>query len=110
MRAAAAALAAPIVLALGSPAAFAEEPKQLDMLLGDRVNVCSAALAACPLQSSACDDPKVAAVELGKVGAEIRAVSPGTTLCGLLGAGGLRRVVRVTVTASPPSGAKGPAR
>ncbi len=103
------ALAALTAVALGSHAALAEEPKQLDMIVGDRVNVCTAALAACPVQSTLCDDPKVAAVELGKAGAEIKAVSPGTTLCGLLGAGGLRRVVRVTVTA-PPGGAKGPAR
>jgi hypothetical protein len=103
----AAPLAALAVLALGPAAALAEGPAKLELAVGERVNVCAARLAACPLQSSLCDDAGIAAVELGKAGAEIRGVSAGTTLCGLLGAGGLRRVVRVTVTAAPPAGAQG---
>ncbi|HEY6005819.1 MAG TPA: hypothetical protein VIV57_23260 [Anaeromyxobacter sp.] len=92
------------VLALGSPAALAEGPKPLEMSVGDRVNVCTAGLASCPVQTSICDDPRIATVEIGKAGAEIRAVSPGSTLCGLVGASGLRRVVRVTVNAASPGG------
>jgi hypothetical protein len=96
-------------LALGSTAALAEEPGSLEIVAGNRVNVCTAGLARCPLMTSACDDPRIAAVELGKAGAELVGVSPGTTLCGLVGAGGLRRVVRVKVVA-PPGGARSSSR
>jgi hypothetical protein len=102
--------AALTALALGSPVALAEGPTPLELSVGERVNVCTAKLAACPVQTSLCDDPRIASVELGKSGAELRGVSPGTTLCGIVGAGGLRRVVRVTVIAAPPGGARKPAR
>jgi hypothetical protein len=102
--------AALAVLALGSPAALADGPSKLELGVGDRVNVCTAGLARCPLMTSACDDPRIAAVELGKAGAELKGVSPGTTLCGLVGSGGLRRVIQVTVSAAPAGGEKSPAR
>lgn len=90
-----------VLLALGAAGsrATAEEPKSIEIPVGQSINVCTAGLATCPLMSSACDDPKVAVVELGKAGAELKAVSPGTTLCGLVGSGALRRVVRVKVVA-----------
>jgi hypothetical protein len=98
-------------LALAAPAALAQGPRPVEIVIGERVNVCEARLAACPLMSSQCDDPRVAAVENGKAGAELKAVALGTTLCGLLGSSGVRVVVRVTVVPPPPKpGAPGPSR
>ena len=94
----AAALAAATILA-AAPAALAEGETPVELRVGEAVNVCSAGLATCPLMTSICDDPKVVTVELGKAGAELKAVSPGTTLCGLVGSNGLRRVLKVTVKA-----------
>ncbi len=92
------ALAAAASFAPASPAR-AEGETRVELEPGETVAVCRAGLATCPLQTSLCDDAKVAVVELGKDGPELRAVSPGTTLCGLLGSSGFRRVLRVTVKA-----------
>lgn len=100
MRSAALLVAIAVALAAGTPA-LAEEPTALELEVGKTVNVCAAGLATCPVQTSLCDDPKVALIELGKAGPELKAVAPGTTLCGILGASGFRRVLRVTVKAKP---------
>lgn len=95
---------APAVLAavaLAAPAA-AQGPAQVEIVVGDRVNVCAARLAVCPVLTSICDDPGVVAYEVGKAGAELKGVAPGTTLCGLLGSSGVRTVVRVKVVPPPP--------
>jgi len=90
-------------LALGAAhAAFAEEATPLELDVGGAVNVCSAGLATCPVRTSLCDDPKIATVELGAGGAELKGISPGTTLCSFQGSSGFRRLYRVTVKA--PSG------
>ncbi len=77
--------------------ALAADATPVDLSVGETVNVCKAGLATCPLQTSICDDPSVATIEIGKDGPELKAVAPGTTLCGLLGSSGYRRVLRVTV-------------
>jgi hypothetical protein len=87
-------------LALASGAALADDGTPVSVEAGKSVNLCQAGLAACPASSFLCDDPKIARIENGPDGAELRAISPGTTLCSVLGPGrGFRRVLRVTVTA-----------
>jgi hypothetical protein len=92
-------------LALACGAALADDASPVSVEAGKSVNLCRAGLAACPASSFLCDDPKIARIENGPDGAELRAISPGTTLCSVLGPGrGFRRVLRVTVTAAgtPP--------
>lgn len=100
----AAATAVAILALAGAPAALAEGETPVEVAVGETVNVCAAGLASCPLQTSLCDDPKVATIETGGAGPELKGVSPGTTLCGLLGSSGHRRVLRVTVKAKGPGG------
>ncbi len=85
----------------GSPAR-ADEPTPVKLRVGEVLEICKAGLTRCPVTSFLCDDPKVAAVERGEDGAVLKAVSPGTTTCSVLGFGmGFRRVLRVTVEAEP---------
>lgn len=97
-------LALVAALALGTdPAADGATPVRLEA--GQAVNLCKTGLAACPATTFLCDDPKVALIENGPDGPGLKAISPGTTLCSLLGPGrGFRRLLRVTVTApaAPP--------
>ncbi len=97
-------LALVAALALGTdPAADGATPVRLET--GRAVNLCKAGLAACPATTFLCDAPDVARIENGPDGPELKAISPGTTLCSLLGPGrAFRRVLRVTVTApaAPP--------
>jgi hypothetical protein len=91
-------------LALGA-AARGDDATPVALETGKAVNLCKAGLAACPATTFLCDDPKVARIENGPDGPELKAISPGTTLCSLLGPGrAFRRLLRVTVTApaSPP--------
>ncbi|HET7826788.1 MAG TPA: hypothetical protein VFK90_15745 [Anaeromyxobacter sp.] len=95
-------------LAVGSPAALAQAPAPAATIVaGERVNVCKARLAPCPVLSSQCDDPAIATVENGSAGAELKGVAPGSTLCALLGSSNVRIVVRVTVIPPPPPGKGG---
>jgi hypothetical protein len=92
--------AAPLLAAAalaGATAALAEGETPVQLRVGEAIQLCAAGLATCPLQTSLCDDPKVALIELGKSGPTLRGVAPGTTLCGLLGSSGFRRVLRVEV-------------
>jgi hypothetical protein len=90
------------LLAVAGVGRAADEPVRLELEAGEAAAVCGK-LVQCPAQTAACDDPKVAKVEIGAKGAEVRAVAPGTTLCGIVAANGQRRVLRVTVKA-PPKG------
>lgn len=96
----AAALAA---AATGTP--LADDGTPVSVEAGKAINLCQSGLAACPASSFLCDDPKIARIENGPDGAELKAISPGRTVCSVLGPGrGFRRVLRVTVTAAgtPP--------
>ncbi|HEX9048953.1 MAG TPA: hypothetical protein VF841_00300 [Anaeromyxobacter sp.] len=87
-------------LACAIAAARADDATPVSLEAGQALNLCRAGLVACPASASLCDDPKVARVENGPDGAELKAGSPGTTLCSVLGPGrAFRRVLRVTVTA-----------
>ncbi len=81
-------------------AAGADDATPVAVEAGKSVNLCTAGLAACPAATFLCDDPKVARIENGPEGPELKAISPGATLCSVLGSGrGFRRLLRVTVTA-----------
>jgi hypothetical protein len=93
-----AALAAALVLA--APLARAADPAdgatELEVAVGDALNLCQAGLARCPVQLAACDDPKVAVIVTGAAGPELRGAAPGKTLCSTNSLGS-RRLFRVTV-------------
>jgi len=90
-------------LLLSAVPARAGEPTPVELAVGETVDLCRAGLASCPVSASLCDDPGVAVVRNGPGGAELKGVSPGTTLCSTLGFGtAFRRVLRVTVVKPPP--------
>ncbi len=73
--------------------------------VGGVLKLCREGLAMCPASSFLCDDPKVARIENGPEGVELKAIAPGTTLCSVLGRDlALRTVLEVTVT--PPDAAR----
>jgi hypothetical protein len=85
---------------LAAGLARADGPTAVSLRVGDQVNVCKSGLSVCPVSSFLCDDPKIAIVENGAEGAVLKGLSPGTTLCSLLGyATASRRVIQVTVSA-----------
>lgn len=89
----------PAALAVALPAlASAQDGTPVQVTVGKKVVLCKEGLAVCPSSVSLCDDPKIAFIENGPDGPELRGVSPGTTLCSSSGPGGAhRRVLRVTV-------------
>ncbi len=89
-----------VLAACAAPLARADEPTPVSLATGDRLNLCKAQLAHCPVSAFVCDDPKVAVMENGPEGVELKGISPGTTLCSVLGfERTFRRVIRVTVKA-----------
>jgi hypothetical protein len=96
------ALAAAVIALFTLGRARGDEPTPVAVAAGTALKLCKAGLARCPVSASLCDDPKVAIVENGPDGAELRGVAPGETTCSVLGSGtAFRRVLRVTVTAAP---------
>jgi hypothetical protein len=104
-----AALLAALVL-MPVPAAFAaaapidDGATPIEVTVGETVALCERQLVHCPVSTFLCDDPKVALVRHGPAGAELKGISPGTTLCSVTGAqGAFRRMLRVSVksTAAP---------
>lgn len=89
-------------IAVCAAASFAQAPASVEIAVGESVNVCGR-LATCPVQTHACDDPKIVGYDVGKAGAELKGLAPGTTLCALQGSSGVRTVVRVTVVAASPA-------
>lgn len=86
--------------------AMAEDGTAVEVTAGKKVVLCKKGLAVCPASVSLCDDPRVATIENGPEGPELKGLSPGTTLCSTAGPGGaFRRVLRVTVV--PPRDANG---
>jgi hypothetical protein len=69
---------------------------------GEVVKLCQAGLARCPASAFLCDDPKIALIENGPEGVELKGIAPGTTVCSVLGPGqAFRAVLDVTVTPPP---------
>jgi len=96
------ALAAAVVALFTVGEMRADEPTPVVVAAGASLKLCKAGLAPCPVSTSLCDDPKVAIIENGPDGAELRGVAPGETLCSVLGfETAFRRVFRVTVAAAP---------
>ena len=105
-----AALLAAACLAAAPSLARAGEPTPVVLGVGKALNLCSAGLAFCPVTSFMCDDPKIALIENGPAGAELKGIAPGTTICSLLGPGrAFPRVFRVTVKRPGRPGAGAPA-
>ncbi len=91
---------AAVLLLAGVAAADGGTPVRLDA--GEKVNLCQAGLAMCPASAFLCDDPRIAIVENGPGGVELKGLAPGTTVCSVLGPGqAFRSVLRVTVTPPP---------
>jgi hypothetical protein len=88
----------PSLLLLSCAAARGDEPLPINLQVGSALNLCKEGLTVCPVTTSMCDDPKVAVIENEKEGAVVRGISPGTTLCAIMGSGAFRRVMKVTVT------------
>jgi hypothetical protein len=85
-------------LAAAPAAARADEPTPIALKAGEKLALCAGKLAHCPVSSFMCDDPRVAIIENGPAGAELKGISAGVTLCSVLGyETAFRRVFRVTV-------------
>lgn len=83
-------------------AARAEGGTPVRLSVGEVVKLCKAGLAMCPASTFLCDDPKVALIENGPDGVELKGIAPGTTVCSVLGPGqAFRAVLDVTVTPPP---------
>ncbi len=92
-------------LALAARAGRADDGTPVALDAGTSLNLCKSGLAACVAAQVICDDPKVARIENGPGGPELKGISPGSTLCSVSGAGGaFRRVLRVTVRPPQPRG------
>lgn len=96
-------------LALAAPALAADDgATPVEVEVGKTLNLCRAGLLNCPASTFMCDDPKVARIENGTDGAELKAVSPGTTICSGMGfERAFRRVMRVTVKPPKPPAPQG---
>jgi hypothetical protein len=98
-----AALAAAALALFTSGHARADGPTPVTLAAGASLKLCKAGLASCPVSTSICDDPKVAIIENGADGAELKGIAPGETTCSALGfETAFRRVFRVTVSPAPP--------
>lgn len=81
----------------------AQDPPTADMGhpislgVGQAVSLCKTGTIICPARSPICDDTSVATVRGGKDGIEIVGVKPGTTLCSVMSAVGMRTIYDVTV-------------
>jgi hypothetical protein len=83
-------------------AARADGGTPVRLSVGEVVKLCKSGLAMCPAAAFLCDDPKVALIENGPEGVELKGISRGTTVCSVLGPGqAFRSVLSVTVTPPP---------
>ncbi len=64
----------------------------LDLRVGEKTSLCP-----CPVSGIVCDDASLVKIVDEPTGQSLQGVKPGTTLCGLQGPNGIRRVYRVTV-------------
>ncbi len=84
-----------------APVARAGDATPVKLQVAGVLKLCREGLVMCPASSFLCDDPKVARVENGPEGVELKAIAPGTTLCSVLGRDlSFRTVLEVTVSAA----------
>ena len=85
-----------LLLSMGTRAG---DGRPVKVAVGEVLKLCQAGLAMCPASAFLCDDPKVARIENGPEGVELKGIAPGTTLCSVLGRDmAFRSVLEVTVT------------
>lgn len=89
-----------LLLGTAGLAVAQETPSQGEIPLNVRVGE-KASLCPCPVSGIVCDDASLVKIVDEPTGQALQGVKPGTTLCGLLGPNGVRRLYRVTVTAAP---------
>lgn len=75
----------------------AQEPHPLKIAVDEAVRMCETGTIMCPARFPSCDDTSIATIRDGDKGPEIVGVSPGTTLCSVMSANGVRFVYSVTV-------------
>lgn len=76
-----------------------ETPSQGEIPLVVKVGE-KASLCPCPVSGIVCDDASLVKIVDEPTGQSLEGVKPGTTLCGLMGPNGVRRLYRVTVAAA----------
>lgn len=64
----------------------------LNLRVGEKASLCP-----CPVSGIVCDDASLVKIVDEPTGQSLQGVKPGSTLCGLQGPNGVRRVYRVTV-------------
>ena len=85
-----------LLLSMGTRAG---DGRPVKVAVGEVLKLCQAGLAMCPASAFLCDDPKVARIENGPEGVELKGIAPGTTLCSVLGRDlAFRSILEVTVT------------
>ena len=89
------AMTATLVGAQVSPAV--DKPYPITVNVGQAVSICTTGTIICPARSPICDDTPIATVRDGNNGLEIMGVKPGTTLCSVMSAVGVRFIYAVTV-------------
>lgn len=103
MRGSAAAVLAMAFLFLGAGTVESGDPKRdepypVKLQVGEIFKVCISGEIVCPARAPICDDLKVVDVVDTPDGLGFRGISPGTTLCSVMGsASTIRRVFRITV-------------
>lgn len=89
--------AAVLLLSVGTRAG---EGRPVKVAVGEVLKLCQTGMAMCPASAFLCDDPKVARIENGPEGVELKGIAPGTTLCSVLGRDlAFRSILEVTVIA-----------
>lgn len=74
-----------------------DKPYPLTIGAGQGISICKTGTIICPARFPICDDISIATVRDGKDGLVIVGVKPGTTLCSVMSAVGVRFVYAVTV-------------
>ena len=74
-----------------------DKPYPITVGVGEGVAICKTGTIVCPARFPICDDISIATVRDGKDGLEIVGVKPGTTLCSVMSAVGVRFLYAVTV-------------
>ncbi|HWS14897.1 MAG TPA: hypothetical protein VN450_01780, partial [Candidatus Methylomirabilis sp.] len=79
------------------------EPYPVELQVGEIFKVCTSGEVICPVRAPICDDLKIVDVVDTPDGLGFKGISPGTTLCSVMGGTsmsggfGFRRVFRITV-------------
>lgn len=74
-----------------------DKPYPINVGVGQGISICTTGTIICPARFPICDDTSIATVRDGHNGLEIVGVKPGTTLCSVMSAVGVRFIYAVTV-------------